>query len=174
MASRASATSPARVFSVGPVGSLRLWAAAWNGSRRLTKSSSIMSTASATKPGLTALTTAKAPLMARPVRPPLESTSSSINFTQSATTALRLPGTSKTSLRVLMAGNLHQSRWAWYSSRGMGRFHSAGGALAVLPGLNLLNYIHRYVPAPVLPAIIRDLHIKDSQAGFVQMLFIVT
>ncbi|HVR64264.1 MAG TPA: MFS transporter [Polyangia bacterium] len=56
----------------------------------------------------------------------------------------------------------------------MKRLDSARAALAVLTGLNLLNYIDRYIPSAVLPAIIATLHIKDSQAGSVQTLFIVT
>src|SRR3954451_17448377 len=64
------------------------------------------STASLTKPGFTALTRAKAPLTASPVRPPFESTSSLMSCTQSAITFGRVPGTSRISFSVGMAGNL--------------------------------------------------------------------
>ena len=73
------------------------------------------STASVTKPGFTALTTAKAALTARPVSPPFESTSSSISFTQSATTFGRFPGTSRMSFKFGMAPNLHHVHAAWYA-----------------------------------------------------------
>ena len=33
-------------------------------------------------------------------------------------------------------------------------------ALAVLTGLNLLNYLDRFIPAAVLPAIVADLHLS--------------
>ena len=56
----------------------------------------------------------------------------------------------------------------------MARVHSARTALAVLTGLNLLNYIDRFIPSAVLPSIIASLHIKDSQAGSLQTLFILT
>ncbi|MEA2699561.1 MAG: transporter, Spinster family, sphingosine-phosphate transporter, partial [Myxococcales bacterium] len=47
-------------------------------------------------------------------------------------------------------------------------------ALGVLTGLNLLNYIDRFIPSAVLPSIIATLHISDSQAGSLQTLFILT
>jgi MFS family permease len=56
----------------------------------------------------------------------------------------------------------------------MGRVQSARTALAVLTGLNLLNYIDRFIPSAVLPSIIATLHIKDGQAGSLQTLFILT
>ena len=56
----------------------------------------------------------------------------------------------------------------------MARLNSARAALSVLTGLNLLNYIDRYIPSAVLPSIIATLHINDSQAGSVQTLFILT
>jgi predicted MFS family arabinose efflux permease len=51
---------------------------------------------------------------------------------------------------------------------------SAPAALAVLTGLNFLNYLDRFVPAAVMPAIIAALHLKDSQAGSLSTLFILT
>ena len=56
----------------------------------------------------------------------------------------------------------------------MGRFlPSPIAALAVLTGLNLLNYLDRFIPGAVLPAIIRDLRLTDTQAGSLQMFFIL-
>ncbi|MEA2697450.1 MAG: transporter, Spinster family, sphingosine-phosphate transporter, partial [Myxococcales bacterium] len=56
----------------------------------------------------------------------------------------------------------------------MGRPDSARTALGVLTGLNLLNYIDRFIPSAVLPSIIATLHISDAQAGSLQMFFIIT
>ncbi|HXI54996.1 MAG TPA: MFS transporter [Polyangia bacterium] len=56
----------------------------------------------------------------------------------------------------------------------MARPDSARTALGVLTGLNLLNYIDRFIPSAVLPSIIATLHISDSQAGSLQTLFILT
>lgn len=47
-------------------------------------------------------------------------------------------------------------------------------ALAILTGLNFLNYVDRFVPAAVMPSIIAALHLKDSQAGWLSTLFILT
>lgn len=47
-------------------------------------------------------------------------------------------------------------------------------ALGILTGLNLLNYVDRYVPFAVLPAIIAALHLTDAQAGSLQTLFILS
>jgi MFS family permease len=55
-----------------------------------------------------------------------------------------------------------------------GQVPSPGGALAVLTGLNLLNYLDRYIPGAVLPDIKASLHITDSQAGWLPMVFILT
>src|SRR5579871_750294 len=46
-------------------------------------------------------------------------------------------------------------------------------AMAALTGLNFLNYLDRFIPAAVMPAIIAALHLKDSQAGSLSMLFIL-
>ena len=51
---------------------------------------------------------------------------------------------------------------------------SAPAALAVLTGLNFLNYVDRFIPAAVMPAIIAALHLKDSQAGSLSTLFILS
>ena len=45
--------------------------------------------------------------------------------------------------------------------------------LAVFTGLNVLNYLDRYVGAAVLPLMIADLHLSDSQAGSLQSVFII-
>ncbi len=44
--------------------------------------------------------------------------------------------------------------------------------LGILGALNLLNYMDRYLAAPMLPLISRDLHLSDAQAGFLQTAFI--
>jgi predicted MFS family arabinose efflux permease len=54
------------------------------------------------------------------------------------------------------------------------RVPSASTALAILTGLNFLNYLDRFVPAAVMPAIIGALHLSDSQAGSLSTLFILT
>jgi predicted MFS family arabinose efflux permease len=51
---------------------------------------------------------------------------------------------------------------------------SPRAALAILTGLNFLNYLDRFIPAAVMPAIIAALHIRDSQAGSLSTLFILT
>jgi MFS family permease len=45
--------------------------------------------------------------------------------------------------------------------------------LAALTGLNVLNYLDRYVVSAVLPLIIEELHISDSRAGSLQSVFII-
>ena len=51
---------------------------------------------------------------------------------------------------------------------------SAPAALAILTGLNFLNYLDRFIPAAVMPSIIAALHLKDSQAGSLSTLFILS
>ena len=51
---------------------------------------------------------------------------------------------------------------------------SAPAALSILTGLNFLNYVDRFIPAAVMPSIIAALHLKDSQAGSLSSLFILT
>jgi MFS family permease len=46
--------------------------------------------------------------------------------------------------------------------------------LSTLAGLNVLNYLDRYVAAATLPLILRDLTISDAQGGLLQSVFIVT
>ena len=50
---------------------------------------------------------------------------------------------------------------------------SARTSLAVLTGLNFLNYLDRFIPAAVLPAIVADLHLSGAQAGSMQLVFIL-
>jgi predicted MFS family arabinose efflux permease len=50
---------------------------------------------------------------------------------------------------------------------------SPRGSLAVLTGLNFLNYLDRFIPAAVLPAIVADLHLSGAQAGSMQLVFIL-
>ena len=47
-------------------------------------------------------------------------------------------------------------------------------ALAVLTGLNFLNYLDRFLPFAVLPALSADLHLSDARAGVLQTLFMVS
>ena len=57
----------------------------------------------------------------------------------------------------------------------MGRLlPSPRAALAVLTGLNLLNYLDRFLPFAVLPALSASLHLSDTRAGVLQTLFIVS
>ena len=54
----------------------------------------------------------------------------------------------------------------------MARTPSPRLALGILTGVNLLNYLDRFMPSAVLPSIIAALHITDTQAGSLQTLFI--
>jgi predicted MFS family arabinose efflux permease len=56
----------------------------------------------------------------------------------------------------------------------MARLPSPRAALATLTGLNFLNYVDRFVPAAVMPSIIASLHLRDSQAGSLSTLFILS
>ena len=55
-----------------------------------------------------------------------------------------------------------------------GRGQSGAVALTLLTGLNVLNYVDRYVGAAVLPLILADLALSDSQGGLLQSVFIIT
>src|SRR5436305_14266539 len=46
-------------------------------------------------------------------------------------------------------------------------------ALALLFGVNFLNYIDRYVCAAVAPLIQRDFHLNDTQLGLIGSMFMV-
>ena len=46
-------------------------------------------------------------------------------------------------------------------------------ALSVLTAINALNYLDRFVSAPILPLIIAGLHLSDGQAGSLQSAFIL-
>jgi MFS transporter, Spinster family, sphingosine-1-phosphate transporter len=48
-----------------------------------------------------------------------------------------------------------------------------GTALGILTGLNVLNYLDRYVGAGILPLIITGLALTDGQAGALQSMFII-
>jgi MFS family permease len=48
-----------------------------------------------------------------------------------------------------------------------------GATLAVLTGLNALNYLDRFLTAPLLPLIIVGLALTDQQAGSLQTVFIL-
>ncbi|HMF42651.1 MAG TPA: MFS transporter, partial [Polyangia bacterium] len=47
-------------------------------------------------------------------------------------------------------------------------------ALAVLTGLNFLNYLDRYIPAAVLKPMSAELHMSGAKAGSLQFAFILT
>jgi MFS family permease len=51
---------------------------------------------------------------------------------------------------------------------------SPRAALAILTGLNFLNYVDRYIPAATLPSITSALRLTDTQAGSLATLFILT
>lgn len=56
----------------------------------------------------------------------------------------------------------------------MRKVKSGAATLGVLTGLNVLNYVDRWVPAAVLPRIIDELRISDAQAGLVASLFVLS
>ena len=56
----------------------------------------------------------------------------------------------------------------------MSRVPSPRAALAVLTGLNFLNYLDRYIPFAVLPSISKALSLSDAEAGVLQTLFIAS
>jgi predicted MFS family arabinose efflux permease len=56
----------------------------------------------------------------------------------------------------------------------MARLPSPRVALGILTGLNFLNYLDRYVPAAVLPAIKGELRLSDAEAGLLSTLFVLT
>jgi MFS transporter, Spinster family, sphingosine-1-phosphate transporter len=56
----------------------------------------------------------------------------------------------------------------------MGFRRSPATTLAALTGLNLLNYIDRFVVAAVLPLILAEFKITDAQGGMLHSLFMVT
>ena len=53
----------------------------------------------------------------------------------------------------------------------MGKTPSARVALAALTGINLLNYVDRYIPAGAMPLILATFGASDSQGGLLQSLF---
>lgn len=56
----------------------------------------------------------------------------------------------------------------------VGKLPSPRAALAILTGLNFLNYVDRFIPAAVMPSIISALRLTDTQAGSLSTLFILT
>ena len=58
--------------------------------------------------------------------------------------------------------------------RGLARLQSRGAALGLLTGLNVLNYVDRYVGAAVLPLILSGLALSDAEGGLLQSAFILT
>src|SRR5262245_30585944 len=84
---------------------------------------------------------------------------------QSAITCGRVPGRPRISFSVLMAA---------HSIIGsVGVTQKPAAALGVLTGLNVLNYLDRYMGAALLPLIIAGLHLTDAQAGSLQSIFIL-
>ena len=55
----------------------------------------------------------------------------------------------------------------------MRKVPSAGTALGILTGINLLNYVDRYIPAGALPLILATFGASDSQGGLLQSLFML-
>src|SRR6476659_4466686 len=53
------------------------------------------------------------------------------------------------------------------------RVLSPGGTLFILTGLNLFNYLDRFVLSAVLPSLQTDLHISDGQAGRIVTAFMI-
>ena len=88
--------------------------------------------------------------MARPDSPPLESTSSSIRRTQSATPSGGCPGPAGCRSACSWRRNLHHRtgrRGTPCPTMERVTAPSPRAALGVLTGLNLLNYLDRYIPA---------------------------
>ena len=56
----------------------------------------------------------------------------------------------------------------------MARLHSARAGLSVLTGLNLLNYIDRYLASGMLPLIAAGLGLSDAQSGLLFTMFVAT
>ena len=54
----------------------------------------------------------------------------------------------------------------------MGVFKKPGATLATLTGINVLNYLDRYLGGALIPLIIADWHLTDGQAGLLQGSFI--
>src|SRR6185503_12151876 len=50
---------------------------------------------------------------------------------------------------------------------------SARMALGVLTGVNLLNYVDRYIPAGALPLILASFGASDAQGGLLQSMFMI-
>ena len=55
----------------------------------------------------------------------------------------------------------------------MGVIKRPGAALGVLTGINVLNYLDRYMGGALLPLIINELHLSYGRAGVLQMSFII-
>jgi MFS family permease len=55
----------------------------------------------------------------------------------------------------------------------MGVIQKPGATLGVLTGINVLNYLDRYMGGALLPLIIAELHLSYGQAGVLQFSFII-
>jgi predicted MFS family arabinose efflux permease len=55
----------------------------------------------------------------------------------------------------------------------MGVIKKPGAALGVLTGINVLNYLDRYMGAALLPLMIPALHLSDGKAGALQSMFMI-
>ena len=112
--------------------------------------------------------------MARPESPPFESTSSSTRR-HAIGDHLRAVARNQKDVFQRRHGGESTPRPSrqWYACRRWpGCLPSPRTALAVLTGLNLLNYLDRYIPFAVLPVVSAALHLSDTQAGLLQTLFI--
>ena len=116
--------------------------------------------------------------MGMPIRP-FEATSSSMICSQSTTTCLRVAGGPRISLSVLMRSTLPRDRpfvvpmQVVTTGSRTSLPQRPASTLAVLTGVNALNYLDRFITAPVLPLIIASLHLSDAQAGSLQTVFIL-
>src|SRR5438477_9284289 len=55
----------------------------------------------------------------------------------------------------------------------MGEPKRPAAALAVLTGINIINYVDRFMVAALLPLIIPALHLSGREAGLLQSIFMV-
>jgi MFS transporter, Spinster family, sphingosine-1-phosphate transporter len=78
------------------------------------------------------------------------------------------------SVSVGMAGNLAPLFARVIRMMRMSRLPTPRAALAVLTGVNLVNYLDRLIPAAILPLVIAELHISDGKAGSLYTLFMLS
>src|SRR4051794_205510 len=115
--------------------------------------------------------------MGRPTSP-FESTSSSMRRSQSAITWGRVPGLVRMSLSVLMGGDfttvVGRPRPPLRGTHVlMDAIKRPGTALGVVTGINVLNYLDRYMVAAVLPLITPAFHLSGKQGGLLLSMFMI-